>query len=285
MTEQEWLACTDPAPMLEFLRVKASDRKLRLFGAACCRRVEYLLPTDRLRQLLTMIEQRADELVSSQTLDDVVRDEHLADPPMLEAVAEVRDAVLAAGELPADWVQGWMPSGYDLWPVLRTPLPEPALPVAVQIAANHSAWAQAWGADPEHLEHACDDLMGRLGVRVAEWRDELRAGLKRMGGDSVWAVVYRVAEQTQSDLARCIFGNPFRAPTSIDPSWLRWNDGTVRRIAQAIYDERVFERMGILADALLDAGCDNDELLAHCREQEGVHASGCWVLDLLLNKE
>src|SRR5689334_22019814 len=41
MTEAEWLACTDPTPMLEFLRGKASERKLRLFFCTCCRGKRY----------------------------------------------------------------------------------------------------------------------------------------------------------------------------------------------------------------------------------------------------
>jgi hypothetical protein len=72
--------------------------------------------------------------------------------------------------------------------------------------------------------------------------------------------------------------------TLINPNWLTWNDGTVGRIAQAIYDERAFDRLPILADALEDAGCDNADILNHCR-QPGVHVRGCWVVDLLLEKE
>jgi hypothetical protein len=90
-------------------------------------------------------------------------------------------------------------------------------------------------------------------------------------------------KKAHSDLIRDIFGNPFR-PVTIDPAWLEWNDGTVAKLAQAIYDERAFERLPVLADALEDAGCADADFLTHCRGP-GEHARGCWVVDLLLGKE
>ena len=93
-----------------------------------------------------------------------------------------------------------------------------------------------------------------------------------------------IAESLQlPDFLREIFGNPFRW-TLIDPGWLAWNDGTVPKLAHAIYDERAFDRMPILADALEDAGCNDADILRHCREP-GEHVRGCWVIDLLLGKE
>jgi hypothetical protein len=79
---------------------------------------------------------------------------------------------------------------------------------------------------------------------------------------------------------RDIFGNPFR-PVTLNPSWLT---STVLALAQQMYDSRDFSPMPILADALQDAGCDNEEILNHCR-QPGEHVRGCFAVDLLLSKE
>jgi len=87
----------------------------------------------------------------------------------------------------------------------------------------------------------------------------------------------------QAGLLRCIFGNPFRPTPTIDPAWLAWNDGTVRRIAENIYQQHRFQDLPILADALEDAGCAEQSLLEHLRG-EGPHCRGCWGLDLVLGK-
>ncbi len=63
MTEAEWLACTNPQPMLEFLRRKASDRKVRLFAVACCQRVWSSLEHQEFRDAVRKAESFADGLV------------------------------------------------------------------------------------------------------------------------------------------------------------------------------------------------------------------------------
>jgi hypothetical protein len=83
----------------------------------------------------------------------------------------------------------------------------------------------------------------------------------------------------QCELIRDIFGNPFR-PVAVDPSW---RTSTVVALAQQMYESRDFAPMPVLADALQDAGCDNEDVLAHCRGA-GPHVRGCWVVDLILGK-
>jgi hypothetical protein len=83
---------------------------------------------------------------------------------------------------------------------------------------------------------------------------------------------------------------PFRK-VHIEPAWLRWNDGTVPRLATAIYEGRSLSsgtlgsaRLAVLADALEEAGCSNQDLLSHCRS-DGTHVRGCWAVDLILGKQ
>jgi hypothetical protein len=84
----------------------------------------------------------------------------------------------------------------------------------------------------------------------------------------------------QSVLVRCVFGNPFNRVTfSTD-----WRTSTVLALARTMYESREFSAMPILADALQDAGCDDEEVLNHCREGDS-HARGCLVVDLVLGKE
>jgi hypothetical protein len=82
------------------------------------------------------------------------------------------------------------------------------------------------------------------------------------------------------DVIRCIFGNPFR-PVAVDPAW---RTDTVVALARQMYESRDFGAMPILADALQDAGCTNEDVLSHCRGP-GPHVRGCWVVDLVLGKQ
>jgi hypothetical protein len=74
-------------------------------------------------------------------------------------------------------------------------------------------------------------------------------------------------------------GNPFR-PVTLNLSWLT---SDVLALARQVYDSRDFSPMPVLADALQDAGCEEEAVLSHCRG-DLVHVRGCWVVDLLLGK-
>ena len=73
---------------------------------------------------------------------------------------------------------------------------------------------------------------------------------------------------------REILGNPFR-PVVFAPEW---RTSTAIALAAQMYESRDFSPMPILADALQDAGCENEEVLNHCRGP-GPHVRGCWVVD------
>jgi hypothetical protein len=138
-------------------------------------------------------------------------------------------------------------------------------------AARGAGWAAYWTANvkasgPIWNVFAAASVVSQQAVKhtEAEYSADLAREFRRQVG-----LVYEV------------FGNPFR-PGRIDRHWLAWEGGTVRRLAESIYEEKAFEHLPILGDALEDAGCTDEEVLSHCRQPAG-HVRGCWVLDAILD--
>jgi len=218
----EWEKEISPKYMLQFVQKTSSDRKMRLFACACCRRFWSSLPDRRSRDFIEAVERFADCRENNGR--------------------EADESVLAA-----------------------------------YFAAEESA--------KESQDPIADALGGLVGVcTVYEYQGAMR-GVTAEGAAKLMANVapgeFATERGIQAELLRDIIGPiPFRQPF-IDANLLRWHDGTIDKLAQGIYDERAFDRLPILGDALEDAGCQDHEMLVHCRSK-GPHVLGCWVVDLIL---
>jgi hypothetical protein len=205
MTEAEWLACTDPQPMLEFLRGRTSERKLRLVAVACVRRY--------------------------WTVDSVIRQ------------------LIRVSELYADGITGW-----------------------VDLAAVRKL---ARGFQRQAMQR--DVGMGAGAVQA------VASVAHPSAFTAAQRVVRAILPERATHAIQEIIGNPFLPLPTPPAAILNWNCGTVVKLAQTIYDEHAFDRLPILADALEDAGCTDQDILAHLRDT-GPHTRGCWPVDLLLGK-
>jgi hypothetical protein len=247
MTEAEWLTGADPGPMLGFLRGRASDRKLRLFACACLWRVLPLLDDERQnRKSIEFAERYADGLASRNQLHG----QAWGKPAGAFSVVlwNAQEAAESASQMAAGEVAH-------------------AAAIAAD-AETYSTWEAAFKAALEQELRGLSESLTRADAAVpAEWVAVREAAR------------YREREQ-QALVARDIFGNPLRRMTAN----YRWSTSDVTGLARAIYEGRAFDRLPLLADALMDAGCDNADILAHCRS-DGPHVRGCWVVDLALGKE
>jgi hypothetical protein len=174
-----------------------------------------------------------------------------------------------------------------------------------QYAANAAGWASAgyWGAVGRIEYHwnpieASRDAQKALAARAAgpappgrpvtkEWTDE-------------WTVAWNSARARQAEIVRDIFPPPDHAVRALrcDRSWLT---PTVLTLARQADDTGEYGVLPILADALQDAGCDNEFILDRCRaslcksgkppgspnapSRSELHSRGNWVVDLLLGRE
>jgi hypothetical protein len=249
MTEAKWDTCADPIPMLRCLPScpRLTPRTARLFAAALCRRIWGHISDGRSRRSVEVAERHADSLAS---------DAELAEAAQAAGSAKDEAAVARAAPWESTTYAAWR-AAYD--PRLRmTNAPEH---LTVLEALHGVSAAAAFAVDPPEQ------------IPVESF--------------SPGAMVERAA---QAELMRDLFGSPFRTPPDIDPNWLAWDGGTVRRLAESAYLERPLPsgaldpaRLGVLADALEDAGCANGDILSHLRGP-GPHVRGCWALDLILGK-
>jgi hypothetical protein len=226
MTEAEWLVETKSGSAIMHLGSKVSDRKLRLFGVACCWLCKNLHTEPESRKRLELIELYADGASTDAELQATADD-----------AWELATGYTSVG-IGSPWVgsKEWnqqMEKGRALEAIgwLAT-LPTPQLPVLTLIV----------------------NVVFRL-------EDSLSF------------------EYQLRPLLHEIVGNPFR-PGAFSPEW---RTETALALARSMYELRDFSVMPILADALQDAGCENEDLLNHCRSY-GPHVRGCWVVDLVLGR-
>jgi hypothetical protein len=244
MTEAEWLTSADPQPMLEYLRGKASDRKLRLFAVACHERIWHLL-NDKAdcRKTIQFAERFADGLATRNELHGRA----WGKPGSVFSVVLYKAWDAAENSLEFG-------AGTAEEAVLRMDVEK----YKQRKDAFNSAWENYSLGEAMQIADAAMPTEW-MATAISAWTKE-RTG--------------------QCELLREIFGNPFQ-PISIASDWLT---PTVVQMAQAIYEDRAFDRLPALADALEYAGCENADIMIHCRT-EWPHVRGCWVVDLILGKQ
>jgi hypothetical protein len=234
VTEAEWLSTTDTYPLLNYLEERSSDRKRRLLGVACCRRIWHRMTDPRSRMAVEMTERFIEGQVSEVDLEAVSREAEVA-------YHERAHGRWYHGE-DAAWVTAmapvWKPKQ---WPCLGTVVSETVM------VAGHFAGL---------------------------------SGTNKKTRKAAYGRGYEAERTAQAHLIRDIYGNPFR-PVAFDP---RWRTADTLGLARGVYEDRAFDRLPLLADALMDAGCADAAVLGHCRS-DGLHTRGCWVVDLVLGKE
>lgn len=246
------------------MRRRRGKRLLRLFDCACARRIWHLLPDERSREAVEVAERFADGLATEEERDEAALAAGRACAVLYAAHDVLRnDFTLNALDAPdesrcrADYDEAWRrftadratAADFPRYAICAASVAYAAISASLRNVAPYVA-ANATGWEKGASSHTSDEE----------------------------------AVEAQQRLSYDIYGlSPGLKPVTAAP-WVAWNGGTVKRMAGVIYDEKTFDQMPVLGDALEDAGCKNAAVLTHCRE-ETVHVRGCWLLDLLLGKD
>jgi hypothetical protein len=262
VTEAEWLSCPDPQRLLAHLGDRADERIRRRFACACCRRVWDLLGKEGRRHVRVVEEWtdgRFDATALGRTMDGARREvaaakqaAHRQSCALTPIALELaRRAIYLLAMLP-DSAARDAAAARVVQTVATEPIDE-TLTIGV-------------GAEELIIYHnpSTEGDRGSSGEQAAVRRrtDQLQ--------DAYWS-----ERRVQADILRCLA--PWAPAPAFDP---RWRTVDVLGLARAAWEDEAFDRLPLLADALMDAGCDEPAVLAHCRSA-GPHVRGCWVLDRL----
>lgn len=193
--------------MMEFLRGKASKRKLVLYACACSRSQWPLRTSELERYAIALVERFADGLASAEELAEPFYENGRSAFPFISSLANVEE--------------------------------------------------------PYHADRASQESAEMVGICT----DDPDYAFERV-------------RESHAELVREIFGP---LPLVSNPIGIKLLPGTARHLCKKIYEDRAYELMPVLADALEEAGCEDPSILEHCRGP-GPHFLGCWVVDLLLGK-
>jgi hypothetical protein len=245
MTEAEWLACTDPKPMLEFLGSEASDRKCRLFMVACCRRAWHAFDDEDeagRQDAIVVAERHADGLASDDELSEAFGD--LTDGAPHRTWDCCTNLAVASFDEPGD------STAYAAGAV------EEAVYQGFLLAAGY--YRDDPGSSSDRFEY---DRSEEEKIRRAET-----------------AALANLLRDVFGNPFRLISLNPdWITPIVTDLATAAYEE---RSLPSGELD---LARLTVLADALEEAGCDNADILNHLRER-GTHVRGCWPVDLLLDR-
>lgn len=265
MTEAEWRDGWCYPHMYDVIKSRASIRQTRLFMVGCCRLLATHFFDPRLLQALHAAEKCADDIhveaVANAVWDELVTSSR-PQLPQTGPEGVVAQAISGAWQL-LD----------EVWGGEQYRNAQHAIAHAVYMSLRDRPREVFTGGEGNAAEYCS---------RAIDSAESLLLGLNPVEVEQAAELPKTEIRLSIANLLRDIFGNSFR-PLVLDPSWLTWQDGTVIKLAQGIYEERAFDCMPVLADALEEAGCTEGEVLAHCR-QPGTHVRGCWGVDLLLAK-
>jgi hypothetical protein len=267
VTESEWLTCTDLTPMLIFLRGEVEPRASEADSRPrMITRHGDLVWGDGKRVSSLRLAKFAKEWCKKWwelPLDDVSRrvvvsyDQFLSADGPWDVFASARSRLWNAAQSGQRTI---IPSLMFQWSLT---------PYGIANLVQDLAWSTA-----------CYEHRERIAELERTASDDERFAWGFFGYDfSESGATATTLYQPLPALLREVLGNPFRPVT---PN-RAWQTPAVQGLASGILNDNAFDRMPVLADALEEAGCDNADILSHCRS-EGPHVEGCWAIDLLLGK-